>query len=70
MGILRGNGDTDGWIKLLCIHEGELLLQFQIDQELFLYNLDYRTVKKIELPRHKMFCYTCMPYTKSFLAIA
>ncbi|KAF3634651.1 putative protein-like [Capsicum annuum] len=70
MGILRGNGDTDGWIKLLCIHEGELLLQFQIDQELFLYNLDYRTVKKIELPRNKMFCYTCMPYTKSFLAIA
>ncbi|PHT31390.1 hypothetical protein CQW23_27727 [Capsicum baccatum] len=61
MGILRGNGDTDGWIKLLCIHEGELLL---------LYNLDYTTVKKIELPRNEMFCYTCMPYTKSFLAIA
>ncbi|KAM3360241.1 hypothetical protein P3S68_019953 [Capsicum galapagoense] len=51
----------------LSLHLTEIL---GIDRDLFLYNLDYRIVKKIELPRTKMTLYTCNPYMKSFLAIA
>ncbi|PHT31392.1 hypothetical protein CQW23_27729 [Capsicum baccatum] len=69
--ILGVRGYTKRWIKVLYVQEGELLLQLQQnDQELFFYNLDHRTVKKIEMPRKEMTLYTCKPYMKSFLAIA
>ncbi|KAH0714303.1 hypothetical protein KY284_007208 [Solanum tuberosum] len=58
-------------LKFLYIQEGELLIHLQTDSELYLYNLDRRTVKKLELPRGKMLSYTdCKLYHKSFLAIA
>ncbi|XP_049380319.1 F-box protein At3g07870-like [Solanum stenotomum] len=57
-------------LKFLYIQEGELLIHLYVDYELYLYNLDRRTVKKLELPRGKMLSYTdCKLYHKSFLAI-
>ncbi|KAK4707951.1 hypothetical protein R3W88_028876 [Solanum pinnatisectum] len=57
-------------LKFLYIQEGELLIHLQADYELYLYNLDRRTVKQLELPRGKMLSYTdCKLYHKSFLAI-
>ncbi|XP_059307651.1 F-box protein At3g07870-like [Lycium ferocissimum] len=63
-------GDSSSQMKLLNIQEGELLLHLQADGGLFLYHLDHKTVKKIEMPRQKMSLYTCTPYMKSYLAIA
>ncbi|XP_060185790.1 F-box protein At3g07870-like isoform X1 [Lycium barbarum] len=62
--------NKSGRIKLLNIQEGELLFLVR-NEGLFLYNLDHRTMKRIELPRQEMKSYcTCRPYMKSFLAIA
>ncbi|XP_016498199.2 F-box protein At3g07870-like [Nicotiana tabacum] len=72
MEISSLTSDICGRIKLLNIQEGELLLHL-LGQGLFLYNLDHRTVKRIELPPRQSgwgLWYTPMPYMKSFLAIA